>query len=311
MKEFIVRRTLAAICVMLLVSMFVFVIMRLVPGDPARQILGQFATEEEVTKLRHQLGLDLPLPVQYWRFLTGLFRGDLGISYTTRFPVTQLLVPALGRTIILSVVSMMISTLIGIVTGIYAAARFRSIWDYAISVGVVLGIAMPGFWFGLMLIVLFSLKLGWLPSSGYGLGVHLVLPTLSLAIVQAALTSQITKGSMLEVLFEDYIRTARAKGLSGYKVLWKHALRNALIPVVTVLGLRFGALLGGAVTIEVVFAWPGIGRLIVDAALSRDYPVVVGGALVVALCFVIVNYVTDIVYGIIDPRMREVWQYGG
>lgn len=307
MKEFIIRRTLAAICVMLLVSMFVFAILRLVPGDPAMQILGQFATEEEVTKLRHQLGLDLPLPVQYWRFLTGLVKGDLGISYTTRFPVAQLLMPAFGRTVILTVVSMMISTLIGIATGIYAASRFRTVWDYIISVAVVLGIAMPGFWFGLMLIVVFSLRLGWLPSSGYGLGMHLVLPALSLAIVQAALTSQITKGSMLEVLFEDYVRTARAKGLSGYKVLWKHAFRNALIPVVTVLGLRFGALLGGAVTIEVVFAWPGIGRLIVDAALSRDYPVVVGGALLTALCFVIVNYLTDIVYGIIDPRMREVW----
>lgn len=304
MVAFITRRLLSAFVVMALVSVVVFAALHLIPGDPVVVMLGSFASKDAVERMRQQLGLDRPLIVQYREFVLRALRGDLGISLVYRQSVAGLVFPAYRATLILALIGTVISSGLGILTGVVAASRLRSLADYAISLGVVLGIAMPSFWFAMMLIILFSLKLGWLPFGGYGLDSHLVLPVLALASGQVALVSRMTKGAMTDTLFEPYIQTARAKGLTSARVLWRHALKNALIPVVTVLGLRFGALLGGAVTTEIVFSWPGIGRLIVDAARARDYPIIMAASLLVAASFVIVNLIVDMLYAVIDPRIR-------
>jgi ABC-type dipeptide/oligopeptide/nickel transport system permease component len=294
------------ILVMVFVSFLTFGALKIVPGDPVQMLLGEFATQQAVEQGRHQLGLDRSFLEQYILFLGRVIQGDLGVSLRFRLKVSELVLPAFVATLYLTIPSLVISSGIGILSGGISAARLRSWVDYLTSVIVVLGIAAPGFWIAIMLIVIFSLKLGWLPSGGYGFGEQLVLPVLALSINQVALVSRTMKGSMSDALLEQYVQTARAKGLAERAVIWRHALRNALIPVITVLGLRFGSLLGGVVTIETVFGWPGLGRLIVQAALQRDFPVVVGGALLMSFTFVLANLIVDIAYGFVDPRIRRV-----
>lgn len=302
---YIARRTLSMIIVMIFVTFLTFGALKVVPGDPVQMLLGDFATQEAVEQGRRQLGLDRPFLLQYILFLNRAVHGDLGVSLRFRLKVSELIFPAFVSTLFLTIPSLVISSCLGILSGGVSAARLRSWVDHAISFLVVLGIASPGFWIAIMLTVIFSLKLGWLPSGGYGLGKHLILPVLAMSINQVALVSRIMKGSMSDALLEQYIQTARAKGLPKGVVVWRHALRNALIPVITVLGLRFGSLLGGVVTIETVFGWPGLGRLIVQAALQRDFPIVVGGALLMSFTFVLVNLIVDIAYGVVDPRIRR------
>jgi peptide/nickel transport system permease protein/oligopeptide transport system permease protein len=278
--------------------------MRAVPGDPARLIAGPEATQAELEAVRREWGLDAPLPVQYLQYLGRVARGDLGESIRSRRPVTAELAARFPNTLRLALASLLIMTVLGVSVGILAATHQNTFLDYTSMTVALVGISMPIFWLGLMLMLLFSLYLGWLPATGKDGPMHLVLPAITLGTALTAVVARITRASMLEVLRQDYIRTARAKGLSERVVVWAHALRNALIPTVTVVGLNFGGLLSGAVLTETVFAWPGIGRLIVDAIEMRDYPVVQGAVLLVAVTYSLVNLIVDVAYAFIDPRIR-------
>jgi ABC-type dipeptide/oligopeptide/nickel transport system permease component len=286
------------------VSVVVFVAIRLIPGDPAQLMAGQAATQEVVQQIRQSLGLDQPLPVQYLYFLRNVVRGDLGRSLFNGAPVVEELAQRFPRTVRLALASMAVASLIGIPAGILAATR-RSTWvDTAVMLVALAGVSVPVFWLGLNLILLFSVRLQWLPSFGYETWRHLVLPSLTLGAASTAVVARMTRSAMLEVLGQDYVRTARAKGLAERVVVSRHALRNALIPVVTVLGLQLGTLLSGAVLTETVFAWPGIGRLLVEAVLARDYPIIQGATLLIAATFVVLNVAVDVLYGLLDPRIR-------
>lgn len=304
MGRYVAHRLLLLLPVLLGVLTVVFVLMRVVPGDPARLIAGPEATLTELNAVRREWGLDAPLPVQYLQYLGRVARGDLGESIRSRRPVTVELAARFPNTLMLALASLVIMTVLGVSAGILAATHQNTFLDYASMTVALVGISMPIFWLGLMLMLLFSLYLGWLPATGKGGLAHLILPAITLGTAQTAVVARITRASMLEVLRQDYIRTARAKGLSERWVVWAHALRNALIPTVTVVGLNFGGLLSGAVLTETVFAWPGIGRLIVDAIEMRDYPVVQGGVLLVALTYSLVNLIVDLAYALIDPRIR-------
>ncbi|MDR7428426.1 MAG: ABC transporter permease [Armatimonadota bacterium] len=304
MAGYVGRRLLLLLPVLLGVLTVVFVLMRAVPGDPARLIAGPEATQTELEAVRREWGLDAPLPVQYLQYLSRVARGDLGESIRSRRPVTVELAARFPNTLRLALASLLIMTVLGVSAGILAATHQNTFLDYASMAVALVGISMPIFWLGLMLMLLFSLYLGWLPATGRDGPAHLVLPAITLGTALTAVVARITRASMLEVLRQDYIRTARAKGLSERLVVWAHALRNALIPTVTVVGLNFGGLLSGAVLTETVFAWPGIGRLIVDAIEMRDYPVVQGGVLLVALTYSLVNLIVDVAYAFIDPRIR-------
>ncbi|MDR7464774.1 MAG: ABC transporter permease [Armatimonadota bacterium] len=304
MAGYVGRRLLLLLPVLLGVLTVVFVLMRAVPGDPARLIAGPEATQTELEAVRREWGLDAPLPVQYLQYLSRVARGDLGESIRSRRPVTVELAARFPNTLRLALASLLIMTVLGVSAGILAATHQNTFLDYASMAVALVGISMPIFWLGLMLMLLFSLYLGWLPATGRDGPAHLVLPAITLGTALTAVVARITRASMLEVLRQDYIRTARAKGLSERLVVWAHALRNALIPTVTVVGLNFGGLLSGAVLTETVFARPGIGRLIVDAIEMRDYPVVQGGVLLVALTYSLVNLIVDVAYAFIDPRIR-------
>jgi peptide/nickel transport system permease protein/oligopeptide transport system permease protein len=276
----------------------------MLPGDPAQVLAGQMASQEDIKNIRQQLGLDKPIFVQYGIFLSRLAKLDLGRSARTRNPVIEEIWARLPNTVLLAVAAITLACLFGIPAGIISAVRPYTWIDYLFTSMALFGISMPVFWLGLMLIVVFSLVLHWLPAGGIGSWKHVILPSFTLAAFVVAFITRITRASMIETLSQDYTTTARSKGLKEQVVIVKHALKNALIPIITVVGLQFGLLLGGAVLTETVFAWPGLGRLIVDSILARDYPVIQGTILIFGLLYILVNLVVDLLYAYIDPRIR-------
>jgi peptide/nickel transport system permease protein len=304
MFNYVVKRLLSTLPVLVGISLIVFLLLRALPGDPAQVIAGELATKEAVEAIRTQLGLDKPLYVQYAIFMSSLAVLDLGKSARTGQSVISEIWARLPNTLLLAVVSTGIACLLGIPAGIISSVRHYTLLDYAVMVLALFGISMPVFWLGLMLIIVFSVKLHLLPAGGIGTLRHLILPSLTLAFFSTAFIARMTRSSMLEVMGQEFITTARSKGLLEKVVVLKHALRNAFIPIITVIGLQFGSLLGGAVLTETVFAWPGIGRLIVDSILARDYPMVQGVVLIFALLYILVNLIVDILYAYIDPRIH-------
>jgi peptide/nickel transport system permease protein/oligopeptide transport system permease protein len=304
MIRYLIRRLLASLITLLGVSAIVFLLLHLLPGDPARLIAGMTAPQEEVVRLRTQLGLDDPLWLQYWRFLTRLVQGDLGTSIRSAAPVLNEILGRMPWTILLAVTSTLLATAIGIPAGVLAARYRNSLLDYAVSLATLFGISMPVYWLGLVLIILFAVQLHLLPAGGNEQPTSLILPTLTLAAFSVALIARMTRSSMLEVLGQDYLRTARAKWLRERAVVFRHALKNAFIPVVTVIGLQLGMLLSGSVLTETVFGWPGIGQLLVDSIFARDYPVVQGVVMVFAVIFTLLNILVDLLYAYLDPRIH-------
>jgi peptide/nickel transport system permease protein len=312
MSLYIARRLLGVIPVLILVAIAAFLLIHLVPGDPAMVMLGSDASPQQVQTLRMQLGLDRSLPEQFIVWLRHVLRGNLGESFFLGRPVTQALMERLPATMQLAVLSLIFSLLIGIPAGLIAAVRQNTWWDQLVMATAIGGISVPSFWLGLAMILVFSVQLGWLPSGGYtplwenvwqGLRT-LTLPAISLGAMQAALIARMTRASMLEVLRQDYVRTARSKGLGHWLVILKHALKNAMIPVITTIGTAFGVLLGGAVVVEIVFTYPGLGRLVVLAVQRRDYPLVQGALLLTSVIYVAVNLAVDLLYGVCDPRIK-------
>ena len=304
MLPYLIRRLAGALVVILGVSCLVFLLIQLVPGDPVEVMLGESASSADRAALREQLGLNQPLPVQLWSYLSGLARGDLGVSLFSQRPIGELLLERIPATLLLTVAALGFALLLAVPLGVLAALRKDSLWDTGAMGFALFGVSIPNFWLGPLLILVFSLWLGWFPVSGAeGRGAW-VLPALTLGTGLAAILSRMVRSSLLEVLQEDYMRTARAKGLSPTRVVWVHGLRNALLPVITLLGLQLGALLGGAVITETVFSWPGIGSLTIEAIQRRDYPLVQACVLLISLAYVLVNLGTDLVYAWIDPRIR-------
>ena len=312
MGRYIVQRLLSAIPVLLIVTLISFCVMQLVPGDPAAVMAGPQATKIEIEQVRQQLGLDEPFLLQLRRWYVGLAQGDLGRSILLGRSVAQAIAERLPVTLALAALSFLFTLAIGIPCGIVAALRHNTWVDQAVMTVALIGVSLPNFWLGLMLIILFSVVLDLLPAGGYvplAQGVvpwlkSLFLPTLSLGLLQIGLLARITRSTMLEILRQDYIRTARAKGLPVFKVVGKHALKNAMIPVVTIIGIVFSLLLSGSVVIETVYSLPGLGRLLATSILSRDYPVIQGGLLLTAAMFVAINLVVDVLYAFLDPRVR-------
>ena len=304
MVKYLIRRILSVIPVLLGVSIVVFLMVHLIPGDPVQHILGEFAAPERVEQLRNQLGLNDPLPVQYFNFLGKALHGDLGRSLISNTPVVTDIKRAFPVTVQLALFSITLSSILGLIAGVIAAVRHNTIWDQLAMVGALIGISTPSFWLALIFMWIFAYNLGWFPISGYAGLRSLVLPTVVLAALSAGSIARITRSSMLEVLGQDYIRTARAKGLDEETVVMKHALKNAMIPVVTLVGLQFGSLLAGAIITETVFALPGLGRLAVQAITLRDFPMIQGVVLFVSVLFVLTNLIVDLMYGFIDPRIR-------
>ena len=303
MKAYIAKRLLQSVLVLLGVSVFSFAFIFLT-GDPVAPLVGPDWTQEAVEELRRELGFDRPIPVQYLDFLTNAIRGDFGNSLRHHRPVFQLLVERLPATIELAGIALVLSIIIGIPLGILSAVRRGSGIDQASMSFALLAQAMPTFWLGIMLILLVGVDLRWLPPSGRGTIAHLILPAITLATYGIARNARLVRSSMLDVLQQDYIRTARSKGLGPNVVIYKHALRNALIPVITIIGLDFGSLLAGAVITETVFAWPGVGRLIVSAVAGRDLPLVQAALLSIGALFTLMNIVVDLAYAVVDPRIR-------
>jgi peptide/nickel transport system permease protein len=303
MVYYIVRRLLMLIPTLVGITFVSFFILQLVPGDPARVIAGVEAEEEVVEALRESLGLRKPIIVQYWIFLKNVMEGDFGESIRTKHRVIDEVWPRFLNTVKLSLVSIVIAFVVGITIGTIAGVYRNSSVDYLTMVLVLLGISTPTFWSGLIFILIFSVYFGWFPAGGFA-GIHsIVLPAITLAAGPAAMTARMARASILDVLRQDYIKTALAKGLRESKVIYKHALRNALIPTVTIIGLQFGYLIGGSVLVETIFTWPGLGRLIVQSIDTRDYPVVQGGVLIFASSFVFINLAVDILYTYLDPRV--------
>ena len=304
MVAYILRRIAMLVPVLFGVSLVSFSLLHLVPGDPAEVLGGQEATKADVERIRAEFGLDRPLPVQYLHFIANAARGDFGISIQTRHNVRELLLYRLSFTLQLSLVSVLVASALGLLAGIVSSTRQYSAFDTTSMLAALFGISMPIFWLGLLLILVFSVKLHWLPSGGTGGLRHLLLPAIALGSASAAVIARMTRASMLEVTRQDYVRTARATGYSERTVIFRHALKNAMIPVLTVFGLEFGTMLGGAVLTETVFSLPGIGRLLVEGIFARDYPVVQGAMMLVATTFVLVNLLTDVAYAFVDPRIR-------
>lgn len=304
MVTFLARRFLQLIPVLFGVSVLVFLMIHLIPGDPAVLIAGFDAKEADIIRIREALGLDQPLPLQYVQFVGRALIGDFGESFRTGRAVIEEIGFRYWNTLFLGLSAVTFGTLLGILTGIITAV-YRNGWlDSSVLATSLLGISMPPFFLGILLMLFFSVFLGWLPLTGMGSWQHFILPTLTLGIPNAAIISRITRSSLVEVLNQDYVRTARAKGMAERIVINRHAVRNALIPVVTVAGLQMGYLLGGAVVTETVFAWPGIGRLIVQSIAARDFPVVQAAVLLLAVTFVLINLFTDLLYRVLDPRIK-------
>jgi peptide/nickel transport system permease protein len=305
MLTWTLRRTFAVLPVLLGVTLAVFSMLFLVPGDPVKMMLAEFVTmPDQIAQMRAQLHLDEPLPRQYARFVVNAVRGDLGTSIRSRRPVATEIAENVGSTAQLAVASMLVAVAVGVPLGVMAALSRNSWLDVVSMAAAQLGVSMPSFWLGLLLIFAFSLHLAWFPATGGGDLQHLVLPSVTLGAVAAAIIARLTRSSLLEVLGQDYVRTARAKGLGGWSVVVRHALENALIPIITIFGLQFGNLLAGAVIVETVFSRPGLGRLIVGGILAKDFPLVQGTVLFVATAYVLINLLVDLAYAFIDPRIR-------
>lgn len=301
---YVLRRLFEAVPVIIAVTFIVFVSVRLIPGDPARTIAGLEASDATVEAVREDLGLDRPVLAQYLTFMSSLVAGDLGDSYYFGTPVIEEVLRRFPATLWLALAGLGLSIVIGVGIGTVSAVM-RGTWlDRGTLVFAIAGVSMPSFWLALVLIIVFAVNLGWLPAGGYGTWRHLVLPAVTLGLFGAGTIARLTRSSVLEVLRQDYVRTARSKGLPFRSVLMKHALRNAMVPVVTLLGLQLGAFLSRAVVTETVFGWPGIARLTVTAVLDRDFPLIQGSVLWLALVFIVTNLVVDLVYAVIDPRIR-------
>ncbi len=304
MHRYLIRRLLLTIPVLLGVATRVFSLIHFIPGDPAQAMLGEGAAPEDVAQLRERLGLDRPLLVQYGSFLQGLVRGDLGVSLRNDQPVLQQILERMPATAELAFASMAVAVLIALPLGIIAAVWRGTAIDYSAMTLSLVGISVPNFWLGPLLAIVFAVELGWLPVGGRGTLAHLVLPAVTLGAALSAILARMTRASLLEELREPYVLAARAKGVSRSRAVLHHALRNSLIPIVTILGLQFGVVLTGAVITETIFAWPGIGRLLIQSISFRDYPTVQGCVLLIAVTYVGVNLITDLTYGFLDPRIR-------
>lgn len=310
MYRYVLKRLLLAIPVLIGATFLVFAIMDFAPGDPARIILGSGATEQALALKRAELGLDDPFLVRYGNFLLGLIQGDLGISYRNGQAVTELIWGRLGNTLILAAAGMIFAVIVGIPVGIISAIKQYSTLDKTTMFLTLFFMAVPTFWFALILVIIFSLNLGWFPASGMGHGLipllkSLVLPTVTLGFGYAALIARTTRSSVLEVMRQDYIDTARSKGITERAVIWTHMMKNALIPIVTIIGLNFGTLLGGSVLTETIFSWPGVGRFVVESISNKDIPSVLGSIVMLAILFSLVNLIVDILYSFLDPRIKS------
>lgn len=313
MHKYILNRILMLIPVLIGVTFLVFFIMALRPGDPAVIILGDGATDESVAQLHEELGLDDPLLIRYGNYMLGLLKGDMGKSYKNQLDVMDQVLDRFPNTVLLALTGMLVALIIGIPVGILSAKKQYTFIDNFSMVAALIGVSMPNFWFGLVVVMIFSLGLGWLPSSGMGEGFiqglrSLILPALTLGTGAAATVTRMTRSSMLEVIRQDYISTARAKGIKESQVTHRHMFKNALIPIITVVGLQFGYLLGGAVLTETVFSWPGLGRFMVDAIKTKDTPVVLGTVIFMSVVFSIVNLGVDILYAFVDPRIKSQYK---
>ncbi len=304
MIRYISLRLLFALPALWLIVTMVFLLAHIVPGDPVAQMLGEGARADDLQQLRHALGLDVPIPVQYERYLKGVLQGNLGESFRFQQPVTKVILEHYPATLELAAVALGVCILIGIPAGVLAAHKRGERTDQAVGILTLFGLALPNFAFGPVLMLVFSVILGWLPVTGRGGVSHLILPAFTLGAALAAILTRMVRTSVIEELSADYVRTARAKGVSESGVLFRHALRNALIPILTILGLQFGTLLAGTIVTETIFSWPGIGHLTVQAINARDYPLLQGCILLIAVSYVIVNLLTDMVYALVDPRMR-------
>jgi len=304
MLRFFLRRLGHAVIVVCGVAVLVFSLIHLIPGDPVEVMLGEAAQPADLQALRHALGLDQALHIQFWRYLQGLAHLDLGNSLHSRRPVLDMLLERLPATLELTAAALLLAISVALPLGVIAALRKNSGWDRGAMAFAMLGVSVPSFWMGPVLILVFAVWLGWLPVSGRDDISSLLLPAITLGLGMAAILARMVRSALLDTLNEDYIRTARAKGLPMRTVVWRHALRNALLPVITLLGLQLGALLGGAVITETVFAWPGIGLLVVESIQRRDYPVVQACVLFISIAYVLVNTLTDLVYAQVDPRVR-------
>lgn len=304
MIRYLSLRVLLAIPALWLIATMVFMLVHIVPGDPVQQMLGEGARASDLQQLRHSLGLDLPIPVQYEHYLLGVLHGNFGESFRFQQPVARVVLEHFPATLELAFVSLFVCLLISIPAGILAAHRRGTSADHAVGVFTLLGLSVPNFALGPVLILVFSVLLGWLPVSGRGGLGHLVLPAITLGAALAAILTRMVRTSVIEELSSDYVRTARAKGLSEAAVLFRHAFRNALIPILTVVGLQFGTLLAGTIVTETIFSWPGIGRLTVQAIEARDYPLLQGCILLIAFSYVAVNFLTDVIYVFVDPRVK-------
>ncbi|OOY22059.1 glutathione ABC transporter permease GsiC [Thioclava sp. DLFJ5-1] len=314
MGSYILKRLLLAVPVILGITVIVFLIMAMIPGDPATAILGSYATPENVAKLNRDLGLDQPLVARYFIWLGNMLHGDFGQSFSLNRPVIDEVLERFNNTLILAGTSFVLCTVFGILAGVVSAARQYGFADKAITFVVLLGISIPSFFLGMMMILIFAVDLQWLPVSGmyaiYGGGDlpdllhHLTMPALALAVVATGVVARLSRSAMLEVLRQDFIRTARAKGVKEGRVIWGHALRAAMVSIIPVLGIQAGFVLSGAVYIEIVFQWPGIGRMLVDAILQRDILLVQGGVVFVAACYVIFNIIVDVAQSLLDPRIK-------
>ncbi|MEJ2693863.1 MAG: ABC transporter permease [Candidatus Thiodiazotropha sp.] len=305
MSDFLIARLFSTLLVVLGVVCLVFLLIHLIPGDPVDVMLGESARPADRAALRGRLGLDRPMAAQLADYLGGVARLDLGVSLQSDQPVSRILAGRIPATLELALAALTIALLLALPLGILAAVKRDSLWDWGAMGFSTLGVSLPNFWLGPLLILLFSLGLGWTPVSGRESAASLILPALTLGTGFAAIAARMIRSSLLEVLGEEYVRTARAKGLAEGVVLWRHAMRNAWLPVMTLIGMQLGALLGGAVVTEVVFDWPGIGSLMIDAIQGRDFPVVQGCVLFISLAYVLVNTLTDVLYGVVDPRIRQ------
>lgn len=302
---YIVRRTLMIVPILIGIATITFLLnFVFVPGDPVRIAMGQHADEDTIEMIREEMGLNDPLYMQYFRFVGRIFKFDFGKSFTSNRPVLDIIMERVPATAQLTIGAMIFAILVGVTAGVVSAVFPNSIWDYLFMLFAMVGISMPVYFLGMILIWIFALNLDLLPVGGYGSWQHLILPSVALGGLQAARIARMTRSSMLEVINKDYIKTARAKGLAEKVVILKHGLRNALIPVITVIGTQLGFLLGGAVLTETTFSWPGLGRLAVDAVMKRDFPLIQGTVLFLATIFIVINLIVDVSYGFLDPRIR-------
>ncbi|MFJ5714265.1 glutathione ABC transporter permease GsiC [Neobacillus sp. NPDC093127] len=304
MLKYFFKRLIGIIPILFFVSIFIFLFVHMIPGDPARLVAGQDASLADVQAVQRELGLDKPLYTQYAEFVKNIVQGDFGLSLKTKRPVFDEIAARFMPTFWLTFWSMIWAVLFGLVVGVFSATKRNKWQDYLGMFGAVSGISLPSFWLGLMLIQLFAVNLGWLPTGGMDSWKSYILPSITLGAGVAAVIARFSRSSLMEVMKEDYIRTGRAKGLKENRVVWGHALKNSMIPVVTMAGLQFGFLLGGSIVIETVFSWPGLGRLLIDSVSFRDYPVIQAEMLLFALEFILINLFVDLLYGVLNPQIR-------